>query len=510
MHAVDVLRRRLDAHQDDVLVPALERLGLVGREHDLSRCRAGRGGQPGRDDVALGIGIDGRMQKLVERGGVDAGDRLLAGDEPLARKLDRDLERRLGGALARTGLQHPQLVLLDREFEVLHVAVMALERAGDAHELLERQRHRGFHRRFVGAGFLARGLGDLLRRANARDHVLALGIDQKLAVEPLVAGRRIAREGDAGRRGRAHVAEHHGLDIDRRAPAFRDVVQAPIGDRALVHPGAEHRGYRPPQLLVRILRERLVVLLREPLLVALHERDPVIGRQIGVERVAVPVLVVVEDFLEVVVAEAEHHVGIHRDEATIGIVGEAWIARLARQRRDRLVVEAEVEHGVHHARHRRARARAHRDQERICAVAESLAGDTADLEQRGVDLRAQPIGITLVVGVELRADVSRDGEAGRHRQAEIGHLGEARALAAEEVAHAGPALGLAVAEAIDPFPLGRRLRGLARRGGTFAGRGRLGRRRSLAARRLARGRNASGFLFRSGTARRRFGHGITI
>ena len=64
------------------------------------------------------------MQQLVERGGVDAGDRLLAGDQPLVGKLDRDLERRLGGALAGAGLQHPQLALLDREFEVLHVAVV--------------------------------------------------------------------------------------------------------------------------------------------------------------------------------------------------------------------------------------------------------------------------------------------------------------------------------------------------------------------------------------------------
>ena len=396
------------------------------------------------------------MQELVERGGVDAGDRLLAGDQPLARELDRDLERRLGGALARAGLQHPQLVLLDREFEVLHVAVMALERAGDARQLLERLRHRGFHRRLVGAGLLARGLGDLLRRADAGDHVLALGIDQKFAVEPLVAGRRIAREGDAGRRGRAHIAEHHGLDIDRGAPALRDVVQTPIGDRALVHPGAEHGADRPPQLLVRILRERRAVLLFEPLLVALNQRDPVFRRQIGVERVAVLVLVVVEDFLEVVMPEAEHDVRVHRDEAAIGIVGEARVARFARQRLDRLVVEAEIEHRVHHAGHGRAPARAHRHQERIAAVAESLAGDAADLDQRGVDLRTKVSGITFVVGVELRADRGRDGEARRHRQAEIGHLGEPRALAAEEVAHAGAALGLAVAEAIDPFGFARR------------------------------------------------------
>src|SRR5262249_61061140 len=44
---------------------------------------------------------------------------------------------------------------------------------------------------------LARGLGDLLRGADAGDHVFALGIDQELAVELLLAGRWIAREDDA-------------------------------------------------------------------------------------------------------------------------------------------------------------------------------------------------------------------------------------------------------------------------------------------------------------------------
>ena len=163
--------------------------------------------------------------------------------------------------------------------------------------------HRPFHRRLVGAGLLARGLGDLLRRADAGDHVLALGVDQELAVEPLLAGRRIAREGDAGRRGLAHVAEHHGLDVDRGAPAFRDVVQPAIGDGALVHPRAEHRADRAPQLLVRVLRERLALLLLEPLLVAADERRPSRRPSRSVSSVyAVAVLVVVEHVLEVVMA----------------------------------------------------------------------------------------------------------------------------------------------------------------------------------------------------------------
>jgi hypothetical protein len=100
-------------------------------------------------------------------------------------------------------------------------------------------------------------LGDVLRRADAGDHVLALGVDQEFAVELFLAGRGIAREGDAGRRGLAHIAEHHGLHVDRGAPAFRNVVQPPIGDGALVHPGAEHRADRAPQLRVRILRKKI-------------------------------------------------------------------------------------------------------------------------------------------------------------------------------------------------------------------------------------------------------------
>ena len=133
--------------------------------------------------------------------------------------------------------------------------------------------------------------------------------------------------------------------------------------------------------------------------------------------------------------DAEHHVGIHGDEAPVAVVGEAPVAGFLRQRLDGHVVEAEIEHGIHHARHRRARAGAHRDQQRIFAVAEFLAGDAADLGERGLDLRLQILRIGFAVVVEIGADLGGDGEAGRHRQAEMRHLGKARALAAEQIAH---------------------------------------------------------------------------
>ena len=76
MHAVNVLGRGLDAHQDHFAAGALGSFGLVGIEHDLAAGGAGRGRQAGRENLALGFRIDGRMQQLIERGRVDAGDRL--------------------------------------------------------------------------------------------------------------------------------------------------------------------------------------------------------------------------------------------------------------------------------------------------------------------------------------------------------------------------------------------------------------------------------------------------
>ena len=181
----------------------------------------------------------------------------------------------------------------------------------------------------------------------------------------------------------------------------------------------------------------LAELVLDALLVAHDQIGPVVGGQIGVEAVALPLLVVVEQFLEMLVADAEHDVGIHGDEAAIAVIGETPVAGFLRQRLDGLVVEAEIEHGIHHARHRRARARAHRDEQRVGLVAEHLAGDPADLRQRLLDLAAQLFRILLVVRVIVGADVGGDREARRHRQAEIGHFGESGALAAQQIAHRG-------------------------------------------------------------------------
>ena len=72
------------------------------------------------------------MQELIERGRVDALDRLFARDRAFGGEVDGDLEGGFGGALPVAGLQHPQAALFDRELDVLHVAVVGLEALHDA------------------------------------------------------------------------------------------------------------------------------------------------------------------------------------------------------------------------------------------------------------------------------------------------------------------------------------------------------------------------------------------
>ncbi len=208
-----------------------------------------------------------------------------------------------------------------------------------------------------------------------------------------------------------------------------------IGDGALVHPRCRTPRRSRPTAARAGPAETGLPSSSSTRSLYLHDQiRPVVGGQIGVERVALAVLVVVEQLLEVLMVDAQHHVGIHGDEAAIAVIGEAPVARLRRQRLDGFVVEAEIEHGVHHARHRGARAGAHRNQQRVDLVAESLAGDLADLDQRPSTCAFSSFGYCLLVGVVIGADLGGDGEAGRHRQAEIGHLGEVGALAAEQIA----------------------------------------------------------------------------
>ena len=141
-------------------VEAGDVVGLGERPHEDDRATVlgrGDGVRRGEDDGALG---------RARRGGDAAGDDLVAArrgrrsgaaaraasarrssrspaagvSRPSLDRVDREAHGGLRGALGVARLQHVQAPLLDRELGVLHVAVVALERAQDLEQLRVRPR----------------------------------------------------------------------------------------------------------------------------------------------------------------------------------------------------------------------------------------------------------------------------------------------------------------------------------------------------------------------------------
>jgi hypothetical protein len=172
----------------------------------------------------------------------------------------------------------------------------------------------------------------------------------------------------------------------------------------------------------------------------------VLGVQVEVEVGALLGLDLVERVLEEVAVDVEHGLAEHLDEPPVGVPGEPLAARLLGEALHRLVVEPDVEDGLHHPGHGRGGTRADRDQERVGGVAERLAHRLLQRHQVLADLLVE-LGRGAAVLQVVPAGVGGDGETGRDRQPEVGHLRQVGALAAEQVL----LVLVALAEVVDPL-----------------------------------------------------------
>ena len=90
------------------------------------------------------------------------------------------------GALANTGLQHPQLALFNGELGVAHVFVVRFKAHKDCHQFIVNLRELGLQSI------------EVFGITNTSNHVFALGIDQEVTVRNVFAGCRITGETNAG------------------------------------------------------------------------------------------------------------------------------------------------------------------------------------------------------------------------------------------------------------------------------------------------------------------------
>src|SRR5438034_910680 len=249
------------------------------------------------------------------------------------------------GPLRASRLEHVELAALDRELEVLRVAVVLLEPLRDLLELLVHLRH------------LAAQLRDLRRRADARHDVLALRVDEVLAVEHLLSRVRVTREGDAGAGVVAHIAEDHGHDRDGGAEVVADLELVAVVDGALAEPRVEDRLDRETQLHLRIVGEGVLRLSAHNVLVFLDELLERLRLQVGVGLRAGRLLLRLERVFELLAGDAEHDAAEHGDEPSVCIPRETRVLRELLQAGARRVTQAEVEDRVHHPGHRHRRTR---------------------------------------------------------------------------------------------------------------------------------------------------------
>ena len=158
-----------------------------------------------------------------------------------------------------------------------------------------------------------------------------------------------------------------------------------------------------------------------------------------------------QQILEFCMLHPQHDIAVHLDEATVAVIGEACISACRSQAFHAFVVQAEVQHRVHHARHRNSRAGAHGDQQRVGPVAELGADRRLDMRHTGFYRPGELFRIRMTMLVVMGADFRRDRETRRHRQADARHLRQVGTLAPQQLTHPRIAFRRITAKNVNPL-----------------------------------------------------------
>ena len=224
-------------------------------------------------------------------------------------------------------------------------------------------------------------------------------------------------------------------------PAVRDIVVHTIDVRTGVVPRTEYCLDCFEELFFGIGGEILADLVLVLGLELGSQFLQVVSGQLNVLLDALLFLHLVDEDLEVLLADFHNDVGVHLDETTVAVVGPTGVAGLGSQNLNDFLVQTQVQDGIHHAGHGSAGAGTNGNQQGVFLVTELLAGDGLQLldvvHDLSLDVRIDLLAVLVVLG----AGLSGNGEALGHRQTDVGHLGQVSALAAQQLAHGAIALG---------------------------------------------------------------------
>ena len=308
VHAVNVFGAGFYPHQNNFAARLFQLFGFIGTKDHLANRRARRGRKPHCNNIARRVRIKRRMQELIERERLNAHQGFIFCNLSRLGHIHCNLQRGARRALTRTGLQHPELALLDGKFNVLHIAVVTFELDESIGELCVNFWQSFFHRQGCLAHILAGNFGERLRRTDTRHHIFALGVDEELPVISILACAGVAGKGHACCRGIAHIAKDHSLNIQRCAPRGRNIIEAAIDNRALIHPAAKDRVNRALKLLARVLRKITSQRRRDSLFILANDSFPIAFIQLCIKDIAFIIFMALKNIFECVVMYAQHNV----------------------------------------------------------------------------------------------------------------------------------------------------------------------------------------------------------
>ena len=161
----------------------------------------------------------------------------------------------------------------------------------------------------------------------------------------MLAGGGVAGKGNPGAGIVTVIAEYHRLHTNRGAEAVGNVAHFTVNDGAWGMPGHEYRFHRALQLFEGILRE-----VNEGFVNG-DDCLPVLGGHFGVVFFVVLCLVLADFAFKFLAVNMHDHIGKHLDKTPVRVVGETGISGFFGKAFGDLIVEAQIEDGVHHSRH---------------------------------------------------------------------------------------------------------------------------------------------------------------
>ena len=430
LHAGDILRRCLQTNQNNLLASLMPLYSIISGEDNLTagstrRCTQALSERCSSLQCLL---VELRVKQCIEVTRINHGNSLFLGSHALIYQIAGDLQSSLCGSLTVSGLQHVQLAVLNGKLHILHISVVRLQCLANLLEILEGLRELVGH------------LGNLHRCTNAGYHVLALCIGQELAEQTLAAGCRISCEGNTGTAVITHVTESHGLYVYSSTPGVRDIVVTTVNVGTGVVPGTEHGLDGAVQLLLRIIREVIADLCLVLSLELLSQLVKILSGQLYVKLNASLLLHLVDELLEILLAHLHYDVRIHLDESSVAVPCPTGIAGLLGDNLHHVLVETQVQDGIHHTRHGSPCTGTNRNEKRVLLVTELLAGDLFHLYDVLVDLTHDLIVDLTAVLIVLCAGLCCDGKALRYRKTDVGHLCQVCTLSSEKLTHVCVAL----------------------------------------------------------------------